>query len=69
MGHGLATHHKLQVIQAQLLQSEKMSSIGQLAADIARYAIEKHGVITIATGCGDGRVWIEIGDTGSGMTD
>ncbi|MCQ8181725.1 ATP-binding protein [Methylomonas sp. SURF-1] len=35
----------------------------------AAYAIEKHGVITVATGCGDGRVWIEIGDTGCGMTE
>lgn len=35
----------------------------------AAYAIEKHGVITVATGSGDGRVWIEIGDTGCGMAE
>ncbi|WP_054762908.1 sensor histidine kinase [Methylomonas koyamae] len=35
----------------------------------AAYAIDKHGVITVATGSGGDKVWIEIGDTGCGMTD
>ncbi|WNB77980.1 ATP-binding protein [Methylomonas koyamae] len=35
----------------------------------AAYAIDKHGVITVATGSAGDKVWIEIGDTGCGMTD
>ncbi|OAI15158.1 hypothetical protein A1507_14755 [Methylomonas koyamae] len=35
----------------------------------AAYAIDKHGLITVATGSGGDKVWIEIGDTGCGMTD
>ncbi|WFP51474.1 ATP-binding protein [Methylomonas sp. EFPC3] len=35
----------------------------------AAYAIDKRGVITIATGSGEGRVWLEISDTGCGIAD
>ncbi|NOZ52585.1 MAG: PAS domain-containing protein [Gammaproteobacteria bacterium] len=33
----------------------------------AAHAIEKHGVITLRTGCENNEVWVEISDTGKGI--
>jgi PAS domain S-box-containing protein len=33
----------------------------------AAHAIEKHGIITLRTGCEDDEVWVEISDTGKGI--